>query len=62
MPVGMAGPAPRDAGVTPVLCSVAPMLSVRNGAHAVEFYKAALGRSRYFVWRIPPFGGVAAER
>ena len=25
----------------PVVCSVAPMLSVRHGARAVEFYKAA---------------------
>ena len=28
---------------TSVVCSVAPMLSVRNGARAVEFYKAAFG-------------------
>jgi hypothetical protein len=28
---------------TSVLCSVAPMLSVRNGARAVEFYKSAFG-------------------
>src|SRR5215472_11719530 len=27
----------------PNLCSVAPWLSVRNGARAVEFYKAAFG-------------------
>lgn len=26
-----------------VLCSVAPMLSVRNGARAVDFYKTAFG-------------------
>ena len=26
-----------------VVCSVAPMLSVRNGARAVEFYKSAFG-------------------
>src|SRR5437899_6663762 len=28
---------------TSVTCSVAPMLSVRQGARAVEFYKAAFG-------------------
>jgi PhnB protein len=26
-----------------IVCSVAPMLSVRNGARAVEFYKTAFG-------------------
>ena len=34
----------KDAGTeTSVVCSVAPMLSVRNGARAVEFYKSAFG-------------------
>ena len=34
----------KDAGRgTSVVCSVAPMLSVRNGARAVEFYKSAFG-------------------
>jgi PhnB protein len=28
---------------TSVVCSIAPMLSVRSGARAVEFYKAAFG-------------------
>ena len=28
---------------TSVVCSVAPMLSVRHGSRAVEFYKAAFG-------------------
>jgi len=28
---------------TPWVHSIAPMLSVRNGARAVEFYKAAFG-------------------
>src|SRR5437773_2261342 len=28
---------------TSVVCSVVPMLSVRNGARAVEFYKSAFG-------------------
>jgi PhnB protein len=32
----------------PIVCSVAPMLSVRNGARAVEFYKAAFGASEAF--------------
>jgi PhnB protein len=33
-----------DASTTSsVLCSIAPWLSVRNGAGAVEFYKAAFG-------------------
>ena len=27
-----------DVGVRSVACSIAPMLSVRNGARAVEFY------------------------
>ncbi len=31
-----------DAGTgTSVVCSIVPMLSVRNGARAVEFYKSA---------------------
>jgi PhnB protein len=31
-----------------VVCSVAPMLSVRNGARAVEFYKLAFGAIEVF--------------
>jgi PhnB protein len=31
-----------------VRCSIAPMLSVRNGARAVEFYKAAFGAIESF--------------
>jgi PhnB protein len=31
-----------------VRCSIAPMLSVRSGAQAVEFYKAAFGASELF--------------
>src|ERR671924_1701304 len=34
--------------VTSVRCSVAPMLSVRNGARAVEFYKSAFGAVEVF--------------
>src|SRR3954453_5447753 len=29
-------------------CTIAPMLSVRRGAHAVEFYKAAFGANEVF--------------
>ena len=31
-----------------IVCSVAPMLSVRNGARAVEFYKSAFGALEVF--------------
>lgn len=37
-----------DGASPPDLCSLAPMLSVRNGASAVEFYKAALGAIEVF--------------
>ena len=38
-----------DAGTgTSVVCSVAPMLSVRSGARAVEFYKSAFGAIEVF--------------
>src|SRR5215467_15031972 len=41
-------------------CSIAPWLSVRNGANAVEFYKAAFGASEVF--RIDaPDGAVVAR-
>ena len=33
---------------TPVVHSVAPMLSVRDGARAVEFYKSAFGATEVF--------------
>jgi PhnB protein len=33
---------------TSVACSIAPMLSVRNGVRAVEFYKAAFGATEAF--------------
>ena len=32
-----------DAGTRTSVVSIAPMLSVRNGARAVEFYKSAFG-------------------
>src|SRR2546428_6563931 len=45
---------------TSVTCSVAPMLSVRHGARAVEFYKAALGAVE--VYRVEaPDGAVVAR-
>jgi len=47
-------------GKAPAAYSVAPMLSVRNGARAVEFYKAAFGASEVF--RIDaPDGAVVAR-
>ena len=33
---------------TSVMCSVSPMLSVRHGARAVEFYKAAFGTTEIY--------------
>src|SRR5438105_9089772 len=36
------------AAPTRVTCSLAPMLSVRNGARAVEFYKSAFGAREVF--------------
>jgi PhnB protein len=43
-----------------VVCSVAPMLSVRNGARAVEFYKAAFGAVE--VYRVEDPGGSVVSR
>lgn len=43
-----------------VACSIAPMLSVRNGARAVEFYKAAFGAIEVF--RIEDPGGSVVSR
>ncbi len=40
--------------------SLAPMLSVRNGARAVEFYKAAFGATEVF--RIEDPGGAVVSR
>jgi PhnB protein len=45
---------------TSVGCSVAPMLSVRNGARAVEFYKLAFGAIE--VYRIEDPGGSVVSR
>jgi PhnB protein len=50
-----------DAGTTPAVAySVAPMLSVRQGARAVEFYKAAFGASEVF--RIESGDGAVVSR
>jgi PhnB protein len=45
---------------TSVVCSLAPMLSVRNGARAVEFYKAAFGAQEVF--RLEDPGGAVVAR
>jgi len=45
---------------TSVVCSVAPMLSVRNGARAVEFYKSAFGATE--VYRVEDPGGAVVAR
>lgn len=44
----------------PAVCSIAPMLSVRNGARAVEFYKAALSATE--VYRMEDPGGAVVSR
>ena len=50
-----------DAGTgTSVVCSIAPMLSVRNGARAVEFYKSAFGAIE--VYRVEDPGGSVVSR
>jgi PhnB protein len=41
-------------------CSVAPMLSVRNGAQAVEFYKSAFGAIE--VYRVEDPSGLVVSR
>ncbi len=47
----------------PIVCSIAPMLSVRNGARAVEFYKSAFGAVEVYRVEDPRrFGGVSAVR
>ena len=45
---------------TAIACSVAPMLSVRNGARAVEFYKSAFGATEVFRIEAPD-GAVVAR-
>src|SRR5882672_5711602 len=43
-----------------IVCSIAPMLSVRQGAQAVEFYKSAFGAVEVF--RIEDPGGSVVSR
>jgi PhnB protein len=45
---------------TSVACSIAPMLSVRRGAQAVEFYKSAFGATE--VYRMEDPGGSVVSR
>jgi PhnB protein len=45
---------------TATQCSIAPMLSVRSGARAVDFYKAAFGASEVFHLEDP--GGSVVAR
>ena len=48
------------AACAPLRCSIAPWLSVRNGAQAVDFYKSAFGANE--VYRLEdPGGGVVAR-
>jgi PhnB protein len=41
-------------------CSIAPWLSVRNGAQAVDFYKSAFGATEVYRLEVPG-GGVVAR-
>ncbi len=50
----------RDGDKESVNCSIAPMLSVRNGARAVEFYKSALGAVE--VYRVEAPDGAVVSR
>lgn len=48
-------------GVTAsIRCSISPLLSVRNGARAVDFYKAAFGARE--VYRVEDPGGSVVSR
>ena len=49
-----------EATSTPVVSSIAPMLSVRDGARAVEFYQSALGASE--VYRMEDPSGSVVSR
>src|SRR5947199_9391175 len=49
-----------DAGTRTFVVSVAPMLSVRNGARAVDFYKSAFGAIE--VYRVEDPGGSVVSR
>lgn len=45
---------------TTVACTIAPMLSVRDGARAIEFYKSAFGATEVFLIQAPD-GAVVAR-
>jgi PhnB protein len=47
-------------GGVPVTCSVSPMLSVRNGSRAVEFYSLAFGAVE--VYRVEDPSGAVVSR
>lgn len=47
-------------GAQPIACSIAPMLSVRGGARAVAFYKAAFGAVE--VHRVESADGAVVSR
>ena len=47
------------AACAPLRCSIAPWLSVRNSAQAVDFYKSAFGATE--VYRLDAGGGVVAK-
>ncbi|MEO8335445.1 MAG: VOC family protein [bacterium] len=49
-----------DANTPQIQCSIAPMLSVRKGARAVEFYKSAFGATEVF--RIESPDGAVVSR
>jgi len=49
-----------DAGARTSVVSIAPMLSVRNGARAVEFYKSAFGAIE--VYRVEDPSGSVVSR
>jgi PhnB protein len=42
------------------MCSIAPWLSIRNGAQAIDFYKSAFGATEVYRMDIPD-GGVVAR-
>jgi PhnB protein len=51
----------KDTGTgTSITCSIAPMLSVRHGARAVEFYKSAFGAIEVF--RVEDPSGAVVSR
>ena len=47
-------------GIISIKCSVAPMLSVRRGSQAVEFYKSAFGAVE--IYRVEDPGGSVVSR